>query len=50
MPNCKNCKTCDNRVFDYERGVYMCKHYDHVVRKDVYKYNDCVSYKEKKSC
>ena len=41
MPSCKNCKTCDNRVFDYERGVY---------RKDVYKYNDCVSYKEKKSC
>lgn len=47
MSSCKNCKTCENRVFDEERGKYICKKYDHPIR-DVYKYNDCVSYKEKK--
>lgn len=47
MYDFKDCKTCENRVFDEESGRYVCKTYKHTV-KDADKYVGCVGYKEKK--
>lgn len=42
----KDCKTCENRIFDEQWGEHKCTVYKHRIY-DVDKYIDCPSHKSK---